>query len=59
MSEFARNSSIIGPSITRISAEVSKDKEEVARSLNLAAKEISERIDELHEENPMLGQGCR
>ena len=31
------------------------DIEEVARSLNLASKEIKERISELHEENPMLG----
>ena len=37
-----------------------KDIEEVARSLNLSAKEVKDRISELHEENPMLGhRGCR
>ena len=37
-----------------------KDIEEVARSLNLSAKEVKDRIAELHEENPMLGhRGCR
>ena len=34
--------------------------EDVARSLNLSIKEISVRISELHEQNPMLGhRGCR
>ena len=34
--------------------------EDVARSLNLSINEISVRISELHEQNPMLGhRGCR
>ena len=33
---------------------------DVAKSLNLAVKEVEERISELHEHNPMLGhRGCR
>ena len=34
--------------------------EDVAKSLNLSTKEVEVRIDELHEQNPMLGhRGCR
>ncbi len=51
---------LLDPPLHEFLPKSAKDKEEVARSLNLAAKEISERIDELHEENPMLGhRGCR
>jgi pyruvate,orthophosphate dikinase len=33
---------------------------DVSKSLNLSIKEVSGRIDELHEQNPMLGhRGCR
>ena len=33
---------------------------EVSKSLNLSTKEIESRINELHEQNPMLGhRGCR
>ena len=34
--------------------------EDVSKSLNLSIKEVEGRIDELHEQNPMLGhRGCR
>ena len=33
---------------------------DVSKSLNLSVKEVEGRIDELHEQNPMLGhRGCR
>ena len=37
-----------------------KEIEEVANSLKINIKEVKDRIDELHEQNPMLGhRGCR
>ena len=34
--------------------------DDVAKSLNLSNEEVQTRIDELHEQNPMLGhRGCR
>ena len=51
---------LLDPPLHEFLPKANKDVEEVARSLNLASKEIKERIAELHEENPMLGhRGCR
>src|SRR5262249_41203178 len=37
-----------------------KGQEEIARSLGIPAKKIKERVEELHEFNPMMGfRGCR
>jgi len=51
---------LLDPPLHEFLPKADKDVEEVARSLNLASKEIRDRIAELHEENPMLGhRGCR
>ncbi len=51
---------LLDPPLHEFLPKSDKDIEEVARSLNLGAKEIKERIAELHEQNPMLGhRGCR
>ena len=51
---------LLDPPLHEFLPKTERDIEEVARSLNLAAKEVKERISELHEENPMLGhRGCR
>ena len=51
---------LLDPPLHEFLPKTEKDIEEVARSLNLAAKEVKDRISELHEENPMLGhRGCR
>ena len=51
---------LLDPPLHEFLPKADKDIEEVARSLNLASKEVKERIAELHEENPMLGhRGCR
>ena len=51
---------LLDPPLHEFLPKADKDIDEVARSLNLASKEIKERIGELHEENPMLGhRGCR
>ena len=51
---------LLDPPLHEFLPKAEKDVDEVARSLNLASKEIRERIAELHEENPMLGhRGCR
>jgi pyruvate, orthophosphate dikinase len=51
---------LLDPPLHEFLPKTEKDIEEVARSLNLGAKDIKDRIDELHEENPMLGhRGCR
>ena len=51
---------LLDPPLHEFLPKVEKDIEEVARSLNLSAKEVNDRISELHEENPMLGhRGCR
>ena len=51
---------LLDPPLHEFLPKAEKDIEEVARSLNLGAKEIKDRISELHEENPMLGhRGCR
>ena len=51
---------LLDPPLHEFLPKADKDIEEVARSLNLSAKEVKDRIAELHEENPMLGhRGCR
>ena len=51
---------LLDPPLHEFLPKADKDFDEVARSLNLASKEIRDRISELHEENPMLGhRGCR
>ncbi len=51
---------LLDPPLHEFLPKSEKDVEEVARSLNLGAKEIRDRITELHEQNPMLGhRGCR
>jgi len=51
---------LLDPPLHEFLPKAEKDIEEVARSLNLSAKEVKDRISELHEENPMLGhRGCR
>jgi len=51
---------LLDPPLHEFLPKTKKDIDEVARSLNLAAKEVKDRIAELHEENPMLGhRGCR
>ena len=58
LTSFADKFKDLATSSMSLSAD--KDIEEVARSLNLSAKEVRDRIAELHEENPMLGhRGCR
>ena len=46
---------LLDPPLHEFLPKAVNDIEEVARSLNLASKEIKDRISELHEENPMLG----
>ena len=51
---------LLDPPLHEFLPKADKDIEEVARSLNLSAREVKDRIAELHEENPMLGhRGCR
>jgi len=51
---------LLDPPLHEFLPKAEKDIDEVARSLNLASKEVKDRIAELHEENPMLGhRGCR
>ncbi len=51
---------LLDPPLHEFLPRAEKDIDEVARSLNLSAKEVNDRISELHEENPMLGhRGCR
>jgi len=60
MSGFPVTVRLLDPPLHEFLPRTEKDIEEVARSLNLAAKEVKDRIAELHEENPMLGhRGCR
>ena len=51
---------LLDPPLHEFLPKTDKDMEEVARSLNLGAKEIKNRVAEIHELNPMLGhRGCR
>ena len=60
MSKLPVTVRLLDPPLHEFLPKTEKDIEEVARSLNLAAKEVKDRISELFEENPMLGhRGCR
>ena len=60
MSELPVTVRLLDPPLHEFLPKADKDIDEVARSLNLSAKEVKDRISELHEENPMLGhRGCR
>ena len=51
---------LLDPPLHEFLPKTEKDIEELAKSLDLGAKEIKDRIAELHEQNPMLGhRGCR
>ena len=51
---------LLDPPLHEFLPKIEKDIEEVARSTHLDSKEVKERIEELHEQNPMLGhRGCR
>jgi len=51
---------LLDPPLHEFLPRTDKEVNEIANVINLPIKEISSRIDELHEQNPMLGhRGCR
>jgi len=51
---------LLDPPLHEFLPKTEKEIEEVAKSIHLDSKEIRNRIEELHEQNPMLGhRGCR
>jgi len=51
---------LLDPPLHEFLPKTDKDIEEVANSLHLDSKEVKDRIEVLHEQNPMLGhRGCR
>ncbi|MDC0426520.1 pyruvate, phosphate dikinase [Pelagibacteraceae bacterium] len=51
---------LLDPPLHEFLPKTQKEIEEVANSLKIDAREVKDRIDELHEQNPMLGhRGCR
>ena len=51
---------LLDPPLHEFLPRATKEIEEVANSLKINVKEVEDRIDELHEQNPMLGhRGCR
>ena len=51
---------LLDPPLHEFLPKTSKEVEEVANSLKINSREVKDRIDELHEQNPMLGnRGCR
>ena len=51
---------LLDPPLHEFLPNTEKEIEDVANSTRLDSKEIKDRIDELHEQNPMLGhRGCR
>jgi pyruvate, orthophosphate dikinase len=51
---------LLDPPLHEFLPKTSKEIEDVANSLKINIKEVKDRIDELHEQNPMLGhRGCR
>ena len=51
---------LLDPPLHEFLPKTVKEIEEVAGSLKINTKEVRDRIDELHEQNPMLGhRGCR
>ncbi len=51
---------LLDPPLHEFLPKTQKEIEEVSKTVNLSIKEVNSRIDELHEQNPMLGhRGCR
>ena len=51
---------LLDPPLHEFLPKTEREIEEVARSIRLDSKEVKDRIEELHEQNPMLGhRGCR
>ena len=51
---------LLDPPLHEFLPKTVKEIEEVSNSLKIDTKEVKDRIDELHEQNPMLGhRGCR
>ena len=51
---------LLDPPLHEFLPKTDKEIEQVGRELNLGPKEVKDRIEELHEQNPMLGhRGCR
>ena len=51
---------LLDPPLHEFLPKTEKEIEEVANSIHLDPKEVKDRIEELHEQNPMLGhRGCR
>ena len=51
---------LLDPPLHEFLPRTEKEINEVARIVNLPVKEVESRIEELHEQNPMLGhRGCR
>ena len=51
---------LLDPPLHEFLPRTDKEINEVANIVNLPVKEVESRIDELHEQNPMLGhRGCR
>ena len=60
MSEFPVTVRLLDPPLHEFLPRTSKEINEVATVVNLPIKEVESRIEELHEQNPMLGhRGCR
>jgi len=60
MSELPVTIRLLDPPLHEFLPRTGKEINEVANAINLPIKEINTRIDELHEQNPMLGhRGCR
>ncbi len=51
---------LLDPPLHEFLPRTNKEINEIAKMVNLPVKEVESRIDELHEQNPMLGhRGCR
>ncbi len=60
MSDLPVTIRLLDPPLHEFLPRTDKEINEVANIVNLTVKEIETRIDELHEQNPMLGhRGCR
>ncbi|MDC3013668.1 pyruvate, phosphate dikinase [bacterium] len=60
MSELPVTVRLLDPPLHEFLPRTEKEINEVANIVNLPIKEVESRIDELHEQNPMLGhRGCR
>ncbi len=60
MSELPVTIRLLDPPLHEFLPRTDKEINEVANAVNLSFKEIHTRIEELHEQNPMLGhRGCR